>query len=201
MKRFDMKQRSPEWFAVRAGVITASRMSECITNTRKPSSAIQGYINQLIDEGVTGEIEEIPQNYAMKRGTDLEPEAFAYYVLETGNEMEVPGFCMHDDYKIGCSPDGLGPDRGLEIKCPGRRNHVGFLRDNKCPDQYYGQVQLGMWITGLDKWDFISYSDRFPEQLIVTVERDQDYIDLLVNTILIPAHDTIQEFINKWRQD
>jgi hypothetical protein len=35
-----------------------------------------------------------------------------------------------------------------------------------------------MWITGAELWDFLSYHPDMPS-LLITVERDQNYIDLL----------------------
>ena len=47
---------------------------------------------------------------------------------------------MHDDERIGCSPDGLIHECGIEIKCPAPRQHIrNVLADGM--DDYITQVQ------------------------------------------------------------
>jgi hypothetical protein len=52
------------------------------------------------------------------------------------------------------------------------------VESRKCPDDYYPQVQGGLWVTGRQWCDFVSY---FPEISveIVRVFRDEDYINRL----------------------
>jgi hypothetical protein len=50
----DHEQGSPEWLAARLGKPSASCFSRLITNSGKPSSSADGYINELIAERLTG---------------------------------------------------------------------------------------------------------------------------------------------------
>tara|TARA_R110002126_G_C10313545_1_gene488213 strand:+ start:216 stop:815 length:600 start_codon:yes stop_codon:yes gene_type:complete len=196
MKIYEMEQRTPEWFAIRVGVISGSNVMRLITKTGKPCAQANAYINQLVSEKLEGKIQESYVSAPMQRGIDLEPEALAYYMMETGHAMKNVGFIKHDDYEIGCSPDGLGEDRGVEIKCPLPHNHVDYLRHGM-PDKYYGQVQLAMWLTGLKLWDFVSYSDTI-KPFIVTIPFDEVWVSKMLD-IILPTHDLIEELHSQYK--
>lgn len=172
------EQGTEDWFAARLGVPSASNFSKLITATGKPSTSAEGYINQLIAESVTGERAEFYTNSHMERGTLLEPEARAYYEFMRDIEAQEVGFCLHDTIRAGCSPDALVGIGGLEIKCPSGAVHVSYLRSGDLPAAYKQQVMGCMWITGAEWWDFLSYHPDMPS-LLIRVERDQKYINLL----------------------
>lgn len=185
------EQGSPEWFTARLGVPSASNYSKLITATGKPSTSAEGYINQLIAESVTGERADFYTNAHMERGTLLEPEARAYYEFMRDLETTEVGFCLHDTIRAGCSPDALVGPGGLEIKCPSGAVHVSYLRSGGLPAAYKQQVMGCMWITGAEWWDFLSYHPDMPS-LLLRVERDQKYIDLLAAEVE-KAAELIQE--------
>jgi hypothetical protein len=54
----------------------------------------------------------------MRRGHDIEPAARRWYGELTGEFPQQVGIVATADGRCSCSPDGLLPDRGLEIKCP-----------------------------------------------------------------------------------
>jgi hypothetical protein len=192
-----MEQRSVEWFNVRCGVITGSAIMRLITRTGKSCAQADGYINELLAEKLTGHVEESFVSFAMQRGIDMEPEALASYMAHTNQQVKAVGFVKHNEYEIGCSPDGIGEDRGVEIKVPMPHNHVSYLRANKCPDKYYGQVQMCMWLTGKKLWDFYSYSDVM-RPLSITVPYDPEWISKMVE-IVIPIHDEIQKLYQQFK--
>ena len=48
-------------------------------------------------------------------------------------------------------------------------------------------MQMGMWVTERDWWDFISYDPRLPQALqffCVRVNRDQEYIDKMEKEVI-----------------
>lgn len=185
------EQGTEAWFAARLGVPSASNFSKLITSTGKPSTSAEGYINQLIAESVTGERADFYTNAHMERGTALEPEARAYYEFMQDVETREVGFCLHDTVRAGCSPDALVGAGGLEIKCPSGAVHVSYLRSGGLPAAYKQQVMGCMWITGAETWDFLSYHPDMPP-LLITVDRDQKYIDLLAAEVE-KAADEIQK--------
>lgn len=173
----DCIQRSDEWHALRRGIPTASSFSKLITPTGKPCSSAQGYINQLIAERISGQIEETYVSQAMQYGIDHESNAVAWYELISDKDVLPVGFCTNEEKSYGCSPDGFvdGTLNGIEIKCPTSAIHVSYLRENKVPPQYIPQIQGCMWILGSESWDFVSWHETLPN-LLVTVERDDDFI-------------------------
>ena len=113
------------------------------------------------------------------------------YEQTTGNFVEEAGFLQSfDNEDIGCSPDGLMSDRGLEIKCPyNASKHIENLtmqtqaEFKRLRKEYYAQVQLSMYVTGMSKWDFVSYHPDMPKPAklkILEIERDDAYIEKLV---------------------
>lgn len=175
-------QGSPEWFAARCGVATASKFADILAKGRNgtESATRTSYKRMLIGERITGKVEEGWTSDAMQRGTMLEPQARAMYVFETGNDVEEAGFFLHPTLKAGASPDGLVGDKGgIEIKCPVRSTFLEYLGQKKEPSKYTAQIQGQMWICGFEWVDFVSYHPDFPEdlQLIVRrIHRDDEYI-------------------------
>ena len=184
MKILDCAQGTPEWFAARCGIATASGFSDILATIKSGEAAARrNYRARLVVERLTGKTVETFKTAAMRQGTEREPAARATYEAQTGAWVNEVGFCRHDDLEAGASPDGLiGEDGGLEIKCPELATHLGYLRMDGIPSEYVAQVQGCLWITGRDWWDFASYSPDFPErlQLVVRrVHRDEQYIGRL----------------------
>lgn len=174
MRILDCEQRSPEWFAARRGVPTASDFG-CIITAKKGdyATAADTYINELIDGLVRPEAEAtFTGNRHTLRGEALEPEARELYAFEYDVDPELVGFILNDDGTLGCSPDSLiGLDGGLEIKCPDGPTHVKWVRAKGIPDEHKAQVHGSLIITGRKWWDFMSYCPGYPP-LIVRVTPD-----------------------------
>ena len=193
----NFEQGSNEWLQSRLGKPTASNFGKLITPTGKPSTSAEGYINELIAQKITGELPEFYTNAAMERGNELEPAAKALYEFINGVEVVEVGLCLHDEFECGASPDALvGDDGGLEVKCPLPHTHVAYLRDGKVPSKYIPQIQGCLWITGREWWDFMSYHPAM-EDLIVRVERDNEYIKKLADQVE-RAVDIIKTESKKW---
>ncbi len=180
MKIINCDQRSNEWFQAKLGIPSASNFDKIITASGKPSAQSKNYMYKLAGEKVSNFVEEGHQSAAMLRGIELEEEARQMYQIVSGNEVEQVGFCITEGEAVfGCSPDGLIGDDGLvEVKCPLIHTHVGYLMDNKLPNEYFQQVQGQLLVTGRKWCDFVSY---FPglKPLIVRVERDNEFLKLL----------------------
>ena len=162
-------QRSPEWFAARAGRLTGSRAADVLAVIKTGEAAARrDYRMQLVCERLTGQ----PQddgfiNAAMQRGIDMEPAARAAYEALTGNVAVETGFLAHDEHLAGCSLDGQvdGFVGILEAKCPKSATHLKYLRDGVVPKDYLPQITHNLWITGAAWCDFLSFDDRFPLEL------------------------------------
>jgi hypothetical protein len=199
MRVIDSVQGTSEWLESRLGCPSGSGFDKLITSTGKPSTQAEGYINQLIAELLTGETTYVKKTEWMERGNELEPRARDYYELATGNPVVEKGFCKHDQLECGVSPDGVIGDNGLiEIKCPSPSVHVAYLRAGVLPTKYRQQTQGQLWIMEAEWLDFVSYHPSMPA-LIVRVERDEDYIDLL-SAEVEKACNTIQTQTQKLKE-
>lgn len=183
MRIVEVDQGTPEWFALRRGIPTATDFDSIVTAVKGDlAAASEGLINRLIDQRVRPEYqEEFSGNRHTERGNALEPAARAWYEFVSGQRVTRPGFVTRDDSRAGCSPDGFawtGTDyatweicAGLEIKCPDGPTHVGYMRAAVLPSAYKQQVHGSMVITGLRRWDFVSYCPGYPP-LLLAVEWD-----------------------------
>ena len=177
MKVYDMKQGSEEWWAARKGVPTVSKFDSVITaKTAKPCSKMKTYMYSLIEEIALNGDPEFRSSFtskAMQNGTNTEDEARLYFELETGLKVKQVGFCMDDDNRFGCSPDGLiGEDGGLELKAPMLKTQAGYLDEGVLPDAYKQQVHGSLAVTGRSYWIFYSYCVGLPS-FTVTVRPDE----------------------------
>lgn len=175
MRILTCEQRSPEWYAARRGVPTASEFGNIITPKKGDyASAADTYINSLIDELVRPDAEGgFTGNRHTQRGEMLEPEARELYAFEMDAEPQQVGFILNDEGTLGCSPDSLIADQrgGLEIKCPDGPAHVKWVRGKTIPDEHKPQVHGSLILTGYDWWDFLSYCPGY-ERFLVRVYPD-----------------------------
>lgn len=201
-----MEQRSEEWFAARAGCVTASRISDVMM---KPTTAgYQNYRAQLICERLTGNPTETFTSAAMQHGTDTEPQARAFYEMETGLEVSEVGFIPHPTIEgTGASPDGIiGGDGLVEIKCPQPAEHIRVLTGGAIKRQYVLQMQWQMECTGREWCDFVTFNPALPFEMqmhIQRVEADakaQAEITEAVAAFIADVRATADELINQYRK-
>lgn len=178
-------QGSPEWFAQRAGKVTASRVSDVIAKTKTGWGASRAnYAAQIVAERLTGNVEPTFTNAAMQWGTDKEPQAREAYEFHAGVFVDQVGMIDHPRIAMtGASPDGLVGDDGLvEIKCPNTATHIETLLSGKVPAKYVTQMAWQMACTGRAWCDFVSFDPRMPEHMRLFVQRvDRD--DALIATL------------------
>ena len=180
--RVAVEQGSPEWFQMRLGKVTASRVADILAKTKTgPSASRQNYLIELAIQRTTGIIQESYSNSAMEWGTQTEPQARVAYEVTTNNFVDKVAFIDHPSIKwFGCSPDGLVSDRGLlEIKCPNSATHWEYFKSKKPPQKYFIQMQSQIAVTNKDWCDFVSFDPRMPDRsqlLIVRIDRDEAFI-------------------------
>jgi len=185
-----MEQGTDEWFAIRIGKVTASRVADVIAKTKSGYSASRdNYMAQLVCERLTGQKGESFTNAAMQHGTETEPLARLAYEVSQNVLVDQVGFVPHPTIKMaGASPDGLVGDDGLlEIKCPNTATHIETLLSESVPTKYYTQMQFQMACTGRQWCDFVSFDNRLPTELqlfVKRVPRDSMYIRLMEDEIV-----------------
>ena len=172
----DAEQGSQAWLDARLGIVTGTGIANLLTpSTLKPSASAIPYMAKLLAEYVTGEQQERFSTADTERGTEMEPVARRMYEAMTGNVVEEVGMIYFDDRRDrACSPDGLiNRKKGLEIKCPQLKTHIGYVLKNELPNDYKLQVHGCMYVSNLDSWDFMSFHPEF-RPLMLTIERDWD---------------------------
>lgn len=162
----DVEQRSPEWFQLRNGTVTASVVGKLVTPTLKvaDNDTSRTTTRTLVAERITGWSESSPMTSDMWRGVEMEPYARDHYsglyeqAVEYGY-MERQG----DGWSLGLSPDGVIRDEGLlEVKCPRAQTHVRTILDDQVPANYIPQLQAALLVSGRDWIDFVSYVSGMP---------------------------------------
>ncbi len=175
----DVEQGSPEWFALRLGNPGASNIDKIITPEGKISKQRDDYMMTLAGEIVCGKQEETYKSLAMINGNEREESARQLFSMAYDVEVMKVGLCYKDEKRLfHCSPDGLLQKAGLEIKCPMLKTHVKYLLAGVLPVEYFGQVQMSMYVCDSDTWYFMSYYEGLPP-LILEVQRDVKYIEKL----------------------
>lgn len=174
MKISPYAQQTVEWLQARCGLPTASEFDNLVSPTGevRKGKMPETYMNKKIAEWWTGSVDvEATTSFYMEQGKIIEEEVAPWYELEYGVKIERVGLITTDDGTVGCSPDGLLPDSGIEIKAPATHTHIGYLLAGQLPPEYIHQVQGCMYVTGRDEWKFVSYRRGMPA-LVLTVERD-----------------------------
>jgi putative phage-type endonuclease len=183
MKVYNLEQRSPEWYALKAGLPSASNFDKIVTSKGVESKQQKQYLYKLAGEKLLGKTEDGYRNSIMEKAIILEEEARNMYSLITSQEVEQVGFCLDDSGLYGVSPDGLVGDDGLlEIKCPLLSTHIEYLLNNKLPTEYFQQVQGQLMVTGRKWCDFMSYYEGI-KPFIIRVNRDEAFINCLQNSL------------------
>jgi len=170
-----MEQRTPEWFAARAGRITASGAGALLGMSPHTSEA-DGF--RSLVRSMHGMPSEFLGNVATEYGTFHEAGALVEYCMETGYDVKDLAFSPYADW-LGASPDGLIGKYGmLEIKCPfGKRNeNPPIFKSIKDQPHYYAQMQIQMFCcTGRDWCDFFQWSPN--GTMVERVWEDDEWLD------------------------
>lgn len=181
----DMPQGSPEWFAARAGIPTASEFHTVMAVGKNGGKSLTrvAYLNKLVGEILTGEPMETYVSAAMERGSLMEDEARDLYSFQNGVEPHRVGFVRNGEK--GASPDSMiGDNGGLEIKSAAAHIQVARLLDGGLPSEHKAQVQGNLWVCEREWWDFCSYCPKLP-LLQVRVYRDDEYIAKIAREVYL----------------
>lgn len=178
MQVIDCEQGSPEWLALRCGIITMSEIGCLLVNGKGPRGLGAGaitYMHKLIGERIIGEpCGGFDGNRHTERGHELEPRARELYCEQTGNELQQTGIILNHD--CGYSPDSLVGSAGLvEIKTKLPHLQVEVILADEIPGEHLHQCQGGLWLSEREWLDFISYCPGMP-LFVKRVHRDEKLI-------------------------
>ena len=179
----DIQQGSVEWFNLRCGAVTASRVKDVVTKLKsgKESEKRAKYKLELLTEIVTGRTVEHYVSQAMDFGTENEPLARTEYELNRDVQVESIGYVLHPKIKrSGASPDGLvGSDGMVELKVPQTATHLEYLLAGEVPEEYKPQMMWQLACAEREWCDFVSYDPRVPQEFgffVVRLFRDDKLI-------------------------
>jgi len=173
---FDCPQQSPEWYAAKMGVPSASNFADVLAGGAGKTRSV--YMRKLAGELVSGEPREEYSNNAMNRGNAMEPELRAMWQVISGKEPTQVGFIKR---KIrggfaGCSPDALVEKEGiLEIKSAAPHILIELLEADRVPPEHLPQCQGALFVTGRKYCELVvGYRGMPPLHKII--KRDETFI-------------------------
>lgn len=173
---FDCEQGTPEWYAARLGIPTASEFDTVQAKGKGggESKTRRTYMFKLAGERLTQQPMYSYSNDHMERGKEMEAEARDLYAMVSDVEPVRVGFLRNGE--AGASPDSLIGGNGLlEIKTKLAHLQLECLLDDVLPPEHKAQCQGQLWIAEREWLDFVSYWPGLPI-FIKRVFRDEPYI-------------------------
>lgn len=166
-------QRTPEWYAVRRDLLTASDAAAALDI--KPYASYRGSSRA---ELLRKKVSNAPlNNMFVAHGQKYEDEARDLVAHVLGETVSDVGLVKHPSLPwLAASPDGVTHSgKLLEIKCPLKRE----IKPGCVPSHYWPQIQVQMECCDVDSTLFVQYKpgvlrpNGMPFLDIVVVERDQ----------------------------
>jgi 2-hydroxy-3-keto-5-methylthiopentenyl-1-phosphate phosphatase len=194
MKIYNCEQRSPEWYQLRCGKITASDFHILFGD----SWTKHNILFQKAFERLTGKLQG-PKIWTedIQRGIDLEPQAREMYEKIKNVKVQTVGFVEYNA-TAGASPDGLiGTNGGLEIKNPNFENFYRKTLKQYIEPSHKTQCHVNMFFTDREWWDYMMYSAgeepyieriyrdaAMDKKIIQTIESSEKIIERNIRTIV-----------------
>lgn len=183
MQIISCDQGSPEWFAARLGIPTASEFHTVLAKGRDGGASLtrKTYLLKLAGEIITGDPMDNYSNSHMERGKSMEDEARDCYAFMKDVEPERVGFIVNG--RKGCSPDSLiGARKALEIKTKLPHLLIELLLKDEFPPEHKAQCQGILWVAERDEIDIGVYWPKMP-LFVKTATRDDLYIKQLSDAV------------------
>lgn len=195
---FTCDQNTPEWFAARAGIPTASEFHTVMASGRSggESKTRKTYLYKLAGELITGESTEGYTNAHMERGHVMEEDARRKYSFIADAEVQSVGFLRNGDK--GASPDGLIGDRGMfEAKSKLPHMLIDCLMRDDFPPEHKAQCQGALWVAEREWIDIVVYWPKLP-LFVKRAYRDETYIASIA-TAVKAFNEELAEIVEKIR--
>lgn len=176
-------QGTTEWLKARLGLPSASQFHRIVTPTGKPSGGRNKYAAELLAEWFYERPASDYESEAMRRGSEEEATAVAWYEWERGVTAEPIGLCLTDDGRAGASPDRLaGEDTCCEFKVPLANTVFLYWLDGR-PEEHRVQRQGQLWVTGRRRSDLVIYHPLKSLRRIITDYRDEAFIEAIASEV------------------
>jgi len=167
---YDITQGTDEWLRLKHGILSASVFKNVITEkTLKLSAAANTrlFYDEILSQRIDETIYPNYMSFDMMRGHEDEPYAVQQYGKEYNRETKYCGFIINTalGFPIGYSPDALVGDDGLlEVKSRVPKyqiktilDHITGRTDDIIPSEYMMQIQAGLFVSGREWCDFVSF--------------------------------------------
>lgn len=201
-----VEQGSDEWFELRAGIITSSKVS-AIMAVRGIGKGAETLAKDLAWEAVFGYEENSFDNFDLQRGRELEPLAFEEAQKKYASDfidLRKAGFGVKDYLKTGSSPDGVfSNNKGYEAKCP----RLPKLRDILIGEienpeyEYFHQMQHQMLVWGFESVIFHNFGVYLGRSFnhFVEVSRCEKTIQTMEERLAL-FNPLLQKYINEFKK-
>jgi hypothetical protein len=177
-----MDQNSPEWFAARAGKVTASVFADVLA--KGEGKTRRSLMLKLAGEICTGDPMQTYQNADMQRGKDQEDDIRNRYALLHDAEPVRVGFLEETDFRAGASPDALlGSDGILEIKSAAPHVLIEKIARGTFPSEHVAQCQGALWVSGREWIDIAVGCPKLP-LFVKRAYRDEAFIKTLAAEVV-----------------
>ena len=190
-------QRSPEWFAQRENMITASEVGSALGVNKYEKC--EKYILHK-----TGIKKKFFNTKFTQFGIDNEDAVREWYEKEHNQKVHEVGLVPHPTLDfIGASPDGVCESgRLLEIKCPSSKKRIEKEVGKMIPPYYFTQMQLQLECCDMEECDFLEYVapqfslDGEAHYYLTVIKRDRKWF-----SDSMPELTRVWDLICKIRQD
>lgn len=196
-----MEQRSSEWYDMRLGRFTASKISLILgkLTTEKGKTSLENLAIKKAGEMYFGQIENDFVSFDMQRGIDNEPMAFAKFSELMSLEFLQVEQCGFIPFGLhgGASPDGkVSNGCNLEIKNPTIETFNKLVCTNEIKDEYNDQMQKQMLCLDTDLSYFFNYVIYCGKEYCHTIEvpRNEQRISLIKERIEIATEIKLKHY-------
>lgn len=153
--------KSQEWFDLRFGRITASKIYEASRCKTAEGALTEAILGASAFKGTE----------ASKRGQKLEPQVIAEVAKARNIKIISSGLLLNPGFPIfGASPDGISDNYVVEVKCPSKEETVRqYIENEKLKPKYYAQIQIQMFFANKQKGLFCVASPHFENNSVVSI--------------------------------
>lgn len=200
MQIFNCEQGTPEWFACRLGIPTASQFATVMASGRggAESKTRRTYMLKLAGEILTGDPMDNFSNAHTERGHEMEPQARSFYAMQKDVDPQQVGFIRNGTK--GASPDSLiEADGMLEIKTKLPHLLLDVLLRGEFPPDHKAQCQGQLWVAEREWVDLICYWPKMPS-LIIRAYRDEAFIKQM-SAAVDQFNDELAEIVARFQQN
>jgi len=197
MIEYKVFENKEDWREFRTGMFTASEINRLMAEPKKKGEVLSEGAKTYIRERVAIKLapkEPEYYNSSMEHGNQTEAQAVLAIAQSLGKSVNDSDFIYtseggfvyfwDEQLNLGGTPDVIIKDKMIcEIKCPLSKTHLEYMLFESSEDvkanvpQYYAQMQVNMYLTQLHKGLFVSFDDRYYNELhhMHSVEVDIDY--------------------------